>query len=47
VNYVIITISFITFFFEGLTGTMIDEDMEIYGYRMGKKTKITFPGNDF
>lgn len=32
---------------EGLRGSMIHEDMGIYGYRMGKKVKITFPGNDF
>lgn len=31
----------------GLTGTMIDEDMGIYGYRIGKKVEITYPDNDF
>ncbi len=29
---------------EGLTGSMIDEDMGIYGYRIGKKTVFTYEG---
>lgn len=29
---------------EGLTGTMIDEDMGIWGYRIGKKVSFTYPG---